>query len=93
MCKFQVNVYSKEGVCLGAVAEQETWVWTCKLRPGPNNNQVVRTITRSYIMGDPFMFTSVINYSTVKGSKGPSCCAFLHVCNIVLLCCCLYVWQ
>ena len=37
----QANVYSKEGVCLGTVAEQESWVWTCKPRPGSNNNQVV----------------------------------------------------
>ena len=38
----QVSVYSKEGVCLGAVAEQESWVRMCKPRPGSNNsNQVV----------------------------------------------------
>jgi hypothetical protein len=41
----QANVYSREGVCLGAVAEQESWVWTCKPRPGSNNNQVVGTIS------------------------------------------------
>ena len=37
----QASVYSKEGVCLGAVAEQESWVWTCKPRPGSNNNNQV----------------------------------------------------
>ena len=41
----QANIYSKEGVCLGAVTEQESWVWTCKPRPGPNSNQVVTTAT------------------------------------------------
>ena len=41
---YQANVYSKEGVCLGSVAEQESWVWTCRPRPGPNSNQVVQYI-------------------------------------------------
>ncbi|XP_067319595.1 intraflagellar transport protein 122 homolog isoform X2 [Anolis sagrei] len=32
----QVSLYTKDGVRLGTVGEQNTWVWTCKAKPDSN---------------------------------------------------------
>ncbi|KAI8511589.1 intraflagellar transport protein 122 homolog [Branchiostoma floridae x Branchiostoma belcheri] len=32
----QVSLYTKEGVKLGVVGEQQSWVWTCRVRPDQN---------------------------------------------------------
>ncbi|KAJ6668283.1 hypothetical protein lerEdw1_015660 [Lerista edwardsae] len=32
----QVSLYTKDGVRLGTVGEQSTWVWTCKAKPDSN---------------------------------------------------------
>lgn len=36
----QVSLYTKDGVRLGTIGEQSTWVWTCKAKP--DSNYVVR---------------------------------------------------
>lgn len=37
----QVSLFTKDGVRLGTVGEQNSWVWTCKVKP--DSNYVVRT--------------------------------------------------
>uniref|UniRef100_A0A4W3GC19 Intraflagellar transport protein 122 homolog n=1 Tax=Callorhinchus milii TaxID=7868 RepID=A0A4W3GC19_CALMI len=32
----QVSLYTKDGVRLGTVGEQQSWVWTCKVKPDSN---------------------------------------------------------
>lgn len=36
----QVSLFTKDGVRLGTVGEQNSWVWTCKAKP--DSNYVVR---------------------------------------------------
>lgn len=36
----QVSLFTKDGVRLGTVGEQNSWVWTCKVKP--DSNYVVR---------------------------------------------------
>lgn len=45
----QVSLFTKDGVRLGAVGEQTSWVWTCKVKP--DSNYVVRR--RSWLVGPP----------------------------------------
>jgi hypothetical protein len=33
---FQCALYTKEGVRLGTVGEQQSWLWTCRVKPGQN---------------------------------------------------------
>lgn len=37
----QVSLFTKDGVRLGTVGEQNSWVWTCKVKP--DSNYVVRS--------------------------------------------------
>lgn len=32
----QVSLFTKDGVRLGAIGEQSSWVWTCKVKPDSN---------------------------------------------------------
>lgn len=36
----QVSLYTKDGVRLGTIGDQSSWVWTCKVKP--DSNYVVR---------------------------------------------------
>lgn len=32
----QASLYTKDGVRLGAIGEQNSWVWTCRVKPDSN---------------------------------------------------------
>lgn len=32
----QASLYTKDGVRLGTIGEQNSWVWTCRVRPDSN---------------------------------------------------------
>lgn len=44
----QVSLFTKDGVRLGTVGEQNSWVWTCKVKP--DSNYVVRS-ANSFLLG------------------------------------------
>lgn len=32
----QASLYTKDGIRLGTIAEQDSWVWTCRVKPDSN---------------------------------------------------------
>lgn len=44
----QASLYTKDGVRLGTIGEQNTWVWTCRVKPDSN-----------YVVGPQLMKLSV----------------------------------
>lgn len=32
----QASLYTKDGVRLGTIGEQNSWVWTCRVKPDSN---------------------------------------------------------
>lgn len=39
----QASLYTKDGVRLGTIGEQSSWVWTCRVKP--DSNYVVRHLS------------------------------------------------
>uniref|UniRef100_A0A8C0QWI2 Intraflagellar transport protein 122 homolog n=1 Tax=Canis lupus dingo TaxID=286419 RepID=A0A8C0QWI2_CANLU len=61
----QVSLFTKDGVRLGTVGEQNSWVWTCKVKP--DSNYVVRRGSTDISCQDGTISFYQLIFSTVHG--------------------------
>lgn len=73
----QVSLFTKDGVRLGTIGEQSSWVWTCKVKP--DSNYVVRTLffpltfsqTISHIRQDHKFQTQLLSLDVLTEAAEP----------------------